>query len=121
MTFAGGLWTFRPELNRTFAKTFLGKMLNQSLISRYGGRADQTFLTEHVWPHIQNDIIAHDSFLCNQSYGKKSHPWPTRRPLFNGVDCFVGCVRPCCKNGTIPFRECPMACRPKNHTDWTLC
>jgi hypothetical protein len=115
------MWAFRSALNRTFAGVLLGKILDRSLVSRYGGRGDQTFLTDHVWPHIQDDLIAHDSYLCTTSYGKNSRPWPTRRPLLNYTDCFVGCVRPCCTPLKYPFGECPIACRPKNHTDWTMC
>ncbi|CAF1453739.1 unnamed protein product, partial [Adineta ricciae] len=92
----GGMWGFRPEQNRKFSAELLQKMLDRSLITRYGTRNDQTFLTEQVWPHIQNDVIVHDGFLCTTWYGKNSRPWPTRRPPFNGTDCFVGCVRPCC-------------------------
>jgi hypothetical protein len=39
----------------------------------------------------------------------------------NEPGCFVGCIRPCCPPVKFPFGECPMACRPKNHTDWTMC
>ena len=115
------MWGFRPEQNRKFSAELLRKMLDRSLITRYGTRNDQTFLTEQVWPHIQNDVIAHDSFLCTTWYGKNSRPWPTRRPPFNGTDCFVGCVRPCCEPAKTPFGECPAACRPKEHANWSYC
>ncbi|CAF1052299.1 unnamed protein product [Didymodactylos carnosus] len=116
----GGMWGFRTELNRAFSSEFLKKILDRNLISRYGGRGDQTFLSDQIWPRIQNDVIAHDSFLCQTSYGKNSHPFPTRRPPFNQTNCFIGCVRPCCGTSK-PFSECPIACRPKNHADWTAC
>ncbi|CAF3402921.1 unnamed protein product [Rotaria socialis] len=117
----GGMWGFRPELNRTMARQLLNQILNRSLVSRYTGRGDQTFLTDYVWPHIQEHLLAHDSHLCTTWYGKNSEPWPTRRPLLNATGCFVGCVRPCCRINKHPFGECPVACRPKNHTDWTMC
>jgi len=115
------MWGFSPVLNRTFANAFLRKMLDRTLVSRYGGRADQTFLEEQVWPHIQDTIIAHDSYLCKTWYGKNSRPWPSRRPLMNGSDFFVGCIRSYGRPLKHPFGECPIACRPKNHTDWTKC
>ena len=116
------MWGFRPVLNRTFSNHFLQILLNQPLIARYGGRRDQDFLAEFVWPQIQNNVIAHDSFLCQTPYGKNSLPWPTRRVHpSNNISCFVGCVRPCCTGGKYPFGECPMSCRPENHTDWTMC
>jgi hypothetical protein len=116
------MWGFRPSLNRTLASNILRKILDRPLVTRYGGRRDQTFLTENVWPYISDDVIAHDSFLCNMPFGKNSRPWPTRRPHpANDTGCFVGCRRPCCNLLKYPFGECPKACRPKKHTDWTMC
>ncbi|CAF3622861.1 unnamed protein product [Adineta steineri] len=118
----GGMWGFRPALNRTMGNYVLQKILNRSLIINFGGRGDQGFLSEHVWPHIQDHIIVHDSFLCTEPYGKNSRPWPTRRQHpSNNTYCFVGCTRPCCDPTKYPFNECPKACRPQNHTDWTMC
>ena len=117
----GGMWGFHCEYNRTFAREFLNKLLNRTLISRYGGRDNQTFLTEHVWPYIQNDMFVHDSYLCETFYGRSSHPWPTRRPSLNESHCFVGCIRPCCPPTKFPLGECPIACRPKHHQNWTMC
>jgi hypothetical protein len=114
------MWGFRPAFNRTFASIFLEKILNRTLVRRYGKRGDQNFLADYVWPHIQNDVIAHDSYLCTTSYGKNSQPWPSRRPPLNDTGPFVGCVRPCWVI-KFPLGECPIACRPKNHTDWTMC
>jgi hypothetical protein len=121
MFILGGMWSFRSALNRTFARMLLEKILDRTLVSRYGRRGDQTFLEHHVWPHIQDDLIAHDSHLCKTWYGKNSRAWPTRRPLLNESGCFVGCVRPCCPPIKYPFGECPLACRPKNHPEWTMC
>jgi hypothetical protein len=121
MFILGGMWSFRSALNRTFARMLLEKILDRTLVSRYGRRGDQTFLEHHVWPHIQDDLIAHDSHLCTTWYGKNSRAWPTRRPLLNESGCFVGCVRPCCPPIKYPFGECPLACRPKNHPEWTMC
>ena len=116
------MWGFRPPLNRTFASNVLRKILDRSHVVHFGGRGDQRFLSENVWPFIKDHVIAHDSFLCTQSYGINSQAWPTRREHpANNTHCFVGCVRPCCTSSKYPFGECPMACRPKNHTDWTYC
>ena len=117
----GGMWDFRPELNRTFANKFLQTILNQSVVAEYGGRADQNFLEEYIWPYIRKDVIAHDSHLCQTSYGLNSRAWPTRRPPLNDSGSFVGCVRPCGLPMKYPFGECPKACRPKAHPDWTMC
>ncbi|CAF1594311.1 unnamed protein product, partial [Didymodactylos carnosus] len=116
----GGMWGFRTELNRSFAAEFLKKILDHSSFTHYDNRSDQIFLSDHIWPRIQNDIIVHDSFLCQKSYGKNSRPFPTRRRPLNETNCFVGCVRPCCGTSK-PFSECPVACRPKNHPEWSTC
>ena len=121
MFILGGMWSFRPALNRVFARELLQILLNRTLISQYGHRRDQNFLTEHVWSNIQNDVIAHDSYLCTKWYGKNSRPWPTRRPPLTDPGCYVGCIRPCCPPIKYPLGECPMECRPKNHTDWNMC
>lgn len=122
MFILGGMWGFRPALNRTFSKYVLQTILNRSLVIGYNGRGDQGFLSDNIWPHIQNHIIAHDSFLCMKPYSKGSRPWPTRLlPLSNNTNCFVGCSRPCCQPSKYPFSECPKDCRPKIHIDWTMC
>lgn len=116
------MWGFRPELNRTFSRNILQKIFNRSLIIKYDDRGDQTFLSDHIWPYISDHLIAHDSFYCEKYSGKYFHPWPTRRPdPTMDTGCFVGCSRPCCTPSKPPFDECPIACRPKTHTDWTLC
>lgn len=118
----GGTWAFRSALNRLFGQTIQKKILDRSLIGRYHGVDDQTFLKDYIWPRIQNDLLAHDSFLCETSYGRNSRPWPTRRPLIsNDRNCFVGCVRPCCRLLKYPFEHCPLSCRPRNHSDWNFC
>ncbi|CAF1559078.1 unnamed protein product [Adineta steineri] len=119
----GGLWGFRPALDRTFSRQLLRKMVNRTLITMYHTNGDQDFLKEHVWPHIQDNFIAHDSYKCNTSYGKNSQPWPSRRPVVNSTfnNCFVGCVRKCCEPYAFTLKECPLECRPKNHPDWLWC
>ncbi|CAF4355383.1 unnamed protein product, partial [Adineta steineri] len=47
--------------------------------------------------------------------------FPTQRPSANETNCFVGCVRPCCGTGKMPFGKCPKECRPKDHPEWIYC
>ncbi|CAM2723838.1 unnamed protein product [Rotaria socialis] len=117
----GGMWGFRPSLDRNMSRLIHDKIHNRDLIRRYGGRRDQSFLSEQVWPQAKSSIIVHDSFLCKNGYGQKPEPFPTQRPSMNQTDCFVGCVRPCCGHAKIPFGECPKACRPKDHPEWIYC
>jgi hypothetical protein len=117
----GGMWGFRPSLNRNLSRSIHEKIHNSKLIGKYGGRRDQTFLAEHVWPEAKRSAIVHDSFLCTNGFGHKSEPFPTQRPSANHTNCFVGCVRPCCGQGKMPFGQCPKACRPSQHPEWLYC
>ncbi|CAF2641649.1 unnamed protein product [Rotaria sp. Silwood2] len=117
----GGMWGFRPSLNRNLSRLIHDKIHNQELIKRYGGRADQGFLSSHIWPFAKASAIAHDSFLCTHGFGHQADPFPTQRPSANETNCFIGCVRPCCGFGKMPFGECPKRCRPKDHPEWIYC
>lgn len=117
----GGMWGFRSEFNRNLSQLIHERIHNKDLVQRYGGRGDQTFLTEQVWPFAKNNVTAHDSFLCQHAYGPKPDPFPTQRRPANETNCFVGCVRPCCGKGKMPFGECPKACRPPDHPEWIYC
>ncbi|CAF1063180.1 unnamed protein product [Rotaria sordida] len=117
----GGLWGFRPSLNRHLAHFILDKIHNRDLIKHYTGRADQGFLSSHIWPSATSSLLVHDSFFCMNDFGHKTEPFPTQRPSANETNCFVGCVRTCCGHGKLPFGECPKQCRPKNHPEWIYC
>jgi hypothetical protein len=117
----GGMWGFRPSLDRKLARAIHDKIHNPNLIKNYGGRGDQTFLSREVWAQAKSSIIVHDSFLCTDGYGQKPKPFPTQRPSANETNCFVGCVRPCCGKGKMPFHPCPLKCRPQDHQDWIYC
>ena len=62
--------------------------------------------------------LTHDSYSCN-SY-LRTKPFPTQR--VDGINNFVGAVPEL--NNTIQLiegNECPISCRPKDHTDWIYC
>jgi hypothetical protein len=75
---------------------------------------DQDFLGQYVYPLIKNNLIAHDSYLC-QSFGGQA--FPTKRQ----GDCYVGNAGPCDPIKGDFKHICPMACRHTNHTDWEYC
>jgi hypothetical protein len=116
----GGMWGFRPSRSPNISRVIHNKIHDRNLISRYRGRADQGFLAAHVWPIAKSSLIVHDSFLCNR-YGYRAQPFPTQRPSPNETNCFIGCVRPCCGRGIMPFKPCPEQCRPKDHPEWIYC
>jgi hypothetical protein len=117
----GGMWGFRPVLNRSLSRAILDKIHDQTLIERYFGRADQPFLAVHVWPSARSSILVHDSFHCAGGVDNRTEPFPTQRLLAHETECFVGCKRPCCRSGKMPFQPCPKQCRPKNHPEWLYC
>jgi hypothetical protein len=117
----GGMWGFRPSLDPAMSRLMHKKIHDRDLVKRYGGRGDQTFLAKEVWPQAKSNIIVHDSFICKTNYGQKPVPFPTQRPSANETNCFVGCVRPCCGRGKMPFNQCPKECRPKEHPEWLYC
>jgi hypothetical protein len=117
----GGMWGFRPSLNPNISHIVHNKIHNRELVKRYTGRADQGFLASHVWPLAKSSIIVHDSFLCKHGFGHKTEAFPTQRRSANETNCFVGCGRPCCGRGKMPFGQCPKECRPKNHPEWVYC
>ncbi|CAF0805598.1 unnamed protein product [Rotaria sp. Silwood1] len=117
----GGMWGFRPSLNRNLSRLIHDKIHNQDLIRNYTGRADQGFLAAHIWPFAKASAIAHDSFSCAHGFGHPAQPFPTQRPLANETNCFVGCVRSCCGHGIMPFGQCPIQCRPNDHPEWIYC
>uniref|UniRef100_A0A0P5A3Z5 Lactosylceramide n=1 Tax=Daphnia magna TaxID=35525 RepID=A0A0P5A3Z5_9CRUS len=78
---------------------------------------DQNLLEKIVWPTVQYDVMAHDSYHCeykgllNKS-PLKMYPFPTER---NGSS-FVGGV-----GLKLEPSKCPEACRPPDHKEWQYC
>lgn len=110
----GGMWCFRNSKNRILGKKLMEAMLNRaerrSSMKEARKHNDQTLLNQIVWPELLEDVMQHDSFLCDMFDG--SIPFPTQRKRY-----FVGCVRPC-----KPFKKtCPLECRPESHIDWKSC
>ena len=85
---------------------------------------DQTALKLMVWPVAQKDMVAHDSYFCQYFASEFNRPWPTQRisgPNFTAPENlnFVGSKGEAI--GLDNHWECPLECRPKNHSDWLLC
>lgn len=117
----GGMWGFRPSLDPKMSLVLHNKIHLQNLVQRYGGINDQIFLSNEVWPYAQSSVIVHDSFICKKNYGHPTEPFPIQRLPPYQTNCYIGCVRPCCPDGKLPFGECPKECRPKNHSEWIYC
>jgi hypothetical protein len=119
----GGMWAYRVENDRKFSQTILSKIVDRNLISRYALNRDQQFVNDHVWPYAKEHIMTHDSFWCtNTAWNKHHRPFPTQRPTRNSSNyCYIGCPKPCCTDWYFDKKPCPVACRPKEHKDWTFC
>ena len=85
--------------------------------SRNGYGADLIFLGDHVWPQIQYDQMAHDSYTCDKF--PNSQPFPTKRPddfqhvgqVFEGGKPRMGDIDCCMRNNPTPV-EC------RKQKDW---
>jgi hypothetical protein len=117
----GGMWGFRPSLNRNLSRLLHYKIYNRTLIKTFSGIYDQRFLRIHVWPVAKLSAVAHDSFHCRKRFGHISRPFPTQRPSAYEPNCIVGCSRTCSGHEKLPFKECPIECRPKELPEWLYC
>eukprot|EP00094_Tigriopus_californicus_P005545 TCALIF_05342-PA protein Name:"Protein of unknown function" AED:0.08 eAED:0.08 QI:58/0.25/0.2/1/0/0.4/5/0/512 len=50
---------------------------------------DQNLLKICAWPYIENDLVVHDSYLCQRYPHPNNRPWPTKR-IENEANNFVG-------------------------------
>ncbi|XP_046638258.1 uncharacterized protein LOC124316386 [Daphnia pulicaria] len=81
------------------------------------GHQDQASLDRIVWPVAKYDVMAHDSYHCQNPYIVKTSvlkvfPFPTKR---NGRYYIGGA-------GHELYPEiCPIDCRPPDHQDWEYC
>ena len=106
--------------NRRFIMKMFGIVMEQAQrhISEGPGR-DQYILAQHVWPNAKQDSISHDSYNCQKdklSNGTLIRAFPTKRK-HNERENFIGSRRsPRFRN-----KECPIECRPEDHTDWKFC
>ena len=70
-----------------------------------------------MWDWARHESVQHDSYLCERFPG--TVPWPTKR-LMGRMNNFVGAVTYNRVLG-VTNRECPVACRPKEHPEWRFC
>ena len=75
---------------------------------------DQGFLKRYLWPWGKWSAMSHDSYTCQRF--PRTRPFPTRRQEV--INNFVASV---VEAKDIMKKECPKACRPRNHQDWLTC
>jgi hypothetical protein len=120
MHILGGLWGAANVRARGYLFDAFQPMLIPLIGGRYTGDGDQQFLEDYVWPKVNNNSLAFDSFYCAKFGGR---PFPSQRQIGN---FHLGCRRPCCYERIdsktceiVPI--CPVECRPKDHQDWNFC
>ena len=109
----GGMWCFRPSINRPLSQHIFDRMITRAKnpAAQHVRALDQKLLQEELWPLVRSSSVQHDSYYCEFFTG--SVPFPSKRRDFH-----VGCVRDCSVGDV---KECPVACRPKQHLDWKYC
>ena len=115
-----GLWGIYTDRDRGLAQKLFKKLLNKDLVSAYnrmkGFRIDEVFITQEIYTSIQKSLMIHDSYGCMKNHN--SRPFPSKRK----GGCYVGRhYDPYYKCEDIFFFECPIECRPNNHSNWINC
>ncbi|XP_046638270.1 uncharacterized protein LOC124316393 [Daphnia pulicaria] len=77
----------------------------------------QVTLDTILWPTAKYDVMAHDSYQCQNEYVTRTaplkvFPFPTQR----AGKYYVGGA-----GGDLYPEKCPEACRPPDHKDWEYC
>jgi hypothetical protein len=111
----GGAWGVYNARDRQRSETIYNLIKNPEIAKHYHKKGqpmhkgnDQDFLAQRVYPVMNGDLIAHDSYLCTVFGGK---PFPTKR---NG-NCYI-CNAGICDPVNGEFEHvCPLQCRPKDH------
>nr|XP_027215805.1 uncharacterized protein LOC113808572 [Penaeus vannamei] len=73
-------------------------------------------LQKVLYPKTKGDAMSHDSYFC-QRFPDGFRPFPIQRE--NGH--FIGNVMDVEIDPMFANQPCPVACRPKDHQDWTYC
>lgn len=116
----GGMWGFFNNKSRTLAKYFYDVITSRFKAFYYRSymskrNPDQYMLREYFWPIARHNATMHDSFYCKSLGGR---PFPTRRE----ADCHVGYIGCCDEKSNATYNaQCPIECRPLQHTEWTTC
>jgi hypothetical protein len=115
-----GLWGAATTRARHYLFDLFQPILIPSIARSFNGSGDQQFLADFIWDKVKNRSLIFDSYYCETYDGR---PFLSQRPVTNH---FLGCIRPCradtISNGSNQhIKPCPIACRPKDHQDWTYC
>ncbi|RNA06753.1 hypothetical protein BpHYR1_019344 [Brachionus plicatilis] len=122
----GGMWGLKVGKNHSLSNALFDTTINKNLIPKYNPNGqssrgyDQYFLSHHVYGKINHVSTVHDSYLCQ--YYSNSKPFPTKREGGLFVGRVTGWANPNDEDlSEISMKDCPVACRPKDHLDWVKC
>ncbi|XP_037802344.1 uncharacterized protein LOC119596993 isoform X4 [Penaeus monodon] len=119
----GGLWGARWDLKTHNVSEFRKKLtgIRNALIKAAKGEfkkgVDQRILSKVLYPKTKGDVMSHDSFFCKK-YPDGFRPFPKQREKGHYLGNYMGSRD---KDTLIVKTPCPVACRPKNHQNWTYC
>lgn len=119
----GGLWGARWDLKTHNVSEFRKKLtgIRNALIKAAKGEfkkgVDQRILSKVLHPKTKGDVMSHDSFFCKK-YPDGFRPFPKQREKGHYLGNYMGSRD---KDTLIVKTPCPVACRPKNHQNWTYC
>ena len=107
------MWGLKVSSNKELSNEIFNKIVNsQAYDSNSKKGNDQYFLRDQVYFIIKDISIIHDSYLC--LFYNDSEPFPSKRKnkkYYIGLNNYYVSM----------LTECPIECRPKNHTDWIYC
>ena len=108
----GGMWCYKNCKNRFKGRCIFTKVMDFGcILGNRNTENDQVLLRDVVWPLVKKSALQHDSYNC------KKFPFSKAFPAKRAFPTFVGCVRPCLRKP----EPCPIACRPREHRNWTYC
>jgi len=109
----GGCWGYR-RLDDKYLRAET-QLLLENKIARHG--QDQ-FILAKFFRHLRHTTLIHDAYHCSshEISGALVRPFPTQAVVDErGRRTTIGCRDP------VKIRECPKACRPASHMDWSFC
>ena len=109
-----GMWGAKPSANQPFIQALM-KPLFLSALKNPDRYTDQILLAKHVFPYINGQTLAHDSYNCVQLRINQTVGFPTQR-LETPMN-FVGSVQDYFSEPMMQI--CPPPCR--RNQDWIYC
>ncbi|XP_068241841.1 uncharacterized protein [Palaemon carinicauda] len=103
----GGCGTWREKEVRSIRDNILK--------TAFTVRADQSGVSNKLWPLARKNMTSHDSYTCKHFAG--SQPYPSQRHNFTyiGEKSYMKAFK------RKALKECPLKCRPLDHPDWSYC